>query len=131
MPEPIRSAAFVRGVDLDALAAAGATEREVHRLIDATGGVESCRINVIRTPAGGGSPEGRHTHAVDQIFFILAGVMNVEAGADRFEAGPGSLVVLPAGVPHRNWNDGAVATIHLAIAAPAPDPDRPFATPAE
>ena len=46
-----------------------------------------------------------------------------------YVAGPGSLVVFPAGVPHRNWNGGTEPTVHLAFNAPMPDPAEPFARP--
>ena len=32
------------------------------------------------------------------------------------------MVYFPAGVPHRNWNDGKEPTVHLAIQVPSPDP---------
>ena len=54
--------------------------------------------------------------------------MNIEVGGEQHVVGPGTSVVFPAGVPHRNWNSGRVPTLHLAIAAPPPPPDRPFAT---
>jgi quercetin dioxygenase-like cupin family protein len=116
----------VRRLDLDALAAAGPNERVVQRLIEATNGTGSCTISWIRTPAGGGSPEGLHIHPVDQIFYLLEGTMTVEVSGVEHEAGPGSLLLFPAQVPHRNWNSGQEPTVHLAINAPAPDPDVPF-----
>jgi quercetin dioxygenase-like cupin family protein len=120
---------YVRKVDDAALAAAGPNERFSQWLLDHTSGGEHCSINWIRTPAGGGSPAGMHTHAVDQIFYILAGTMNLEIEGKEYQAGPGSLVVFPAGVPHRNWNGGSEPTIHLAVNAPLPDPNVPFAQP--
>ena len=120
----------LRTVDFEAVANAGADERVVQRLLDHSNGARTCTMSCIRTPAGAGSPEGLHTHAVDQLFYILSGVMSIEVAGEAFEAGPSSLVVFPAGVPHRNWNAGSEATIHLAISAPVPDPSVPFATPA-
>jgi uncharacterized RmlC-like cupin family protein len=55
--------------------------------------------------------------------------MNLEIEGAQYEAGPGTLVFFPAGVPHRNWNGGGEPTVHLAFNAPAPDPAVPFATP--
>jgi mannose-6-phosphate isomerase-like protein (cupin superfamily) len=55
---------------------------------------------------------------VDQLFYILSGTMSLEIEGKRYEAGPGTLVVFPAGVPHRNWNGGNEATVHLAINSP-------------
>jgi quercetin dioxygenase-like cupin family protein len=120
---------YVRKVDQAALAAAGPNERFSQWLLDHNSGARHCSINWIRTPAGGGSPAGMHTHAVDQIFYIVAGTMNLEIEGTEYQAGPGSLVVFPAGVPHRNWNGGSEATVHLAFNAPLPDPKVPFAQP--
>jgi mannose-6-phosphate isomerase-like protein (cupin superfamily) len=120
---------YVRTVDAAALAKAGPDERVSQWLLDHTSGGQHCSINWIKTPAGGGSPAGMHTHVVDQIFYILSGTMSLEIEGRQYEAGPGSLVVFPAGVPHRNWNGGSEPTVHLAINAPLPDPNVPFAHP--
>ena len=120
---------YVRKVDEAALSAAGPNERFSQWLLDQKSGAQHCSINWIRTPSGGGSPAGMHTHAVDQIFYIVAGTMNLEIEGTEYQAGPGSLVVFPAGVPHRNWNGGSEATIHLAFNTPLPDPKVPFAQP--
>jgi mannose-6-phosphate isomerase-like protein (cupin superfamily) len=97
-------------------------------LFDHASGAATCNINYIKTPAGGGSPAGMHTHVVDQIFYILSGTMSLEIEGTTYEAGPGTLVVFPAGVPHRNWNGGTEPTVHLAFNTPMPDPKLPFAT---
>jgi hypothetical protein len=39
-------------------------------------------------------------------------------------------VVFPKGVPHRNWNGGSEATVHLAFNVPLPEEGVPFAQPA-
>jgi len=118
---------YVTAIDLATLEASGANERFTQSLIDEAIGLQSCAMNYIRTPAGGGSPAGLHTHVVDQVFFILSGVMSIEIAGEQFDVGPGSTVAFPAGVPHRNWNAGTEPTIHLAINTPAPDPQVPFA----
>jgi mannose-6-phosphate isomerase-like protein (cupin superfamily) len=118
---------YVRKVDEAAVAAAGPNERFSQWLLDHNSGGKHCSINWIRTPAGGGSPAGMHTHVVDQIFYILAGTMSLEIEGREYQAGPGSLVVFPAGVPHRNWNGGSEPTVHLAFNTPLPDPNVPFA----
>jgi mannose-6-phosphate isomerase-like protein (cupin superfamily) len=118
---------YLRNVDSAALAVAGADARFSQWLLDHDSGGRYCSINYIRTPAGGGSPAGMHTHVVDQIFYILSGTMNLEIKGTPYQAGPGTLVVFPAGVPHRNWNGGSEPTEHLAYNAPLPDPNVPFA----
>lgn len=118
---------YVRRVDSAALTAAGPTERFSQWLLDHTSGGQHCSVNFIKTPAGGGSPAGLHTHAVDQIFYILDGTMSIEVDGQEHQAEAGSLVIFPAGVPHRNWNGGNVPTLHLAFNTPLPDPNEPFA----
>jgi len=54
--------------------------------------------------------------------------MSLEIEGTEYEAGPGTLVFFPAGVPHRNWNAGSEPTVHLAIQVPQPDPNVPFST---
>jgi mannose-6-phosphate isomerase-like protein (cupin superfamily) len=121
---------YVRKVDFAAIDGTGPEERFTQILFDHTSGAKSCSINCIKTPAGGGSPAGLHTHAVDQMFYILKGTMSIEIEGKQYEAGPGALVIFPAGVAHRNWNGGSEPTLHLAINTPLPDPNVPFATPA-
>lgn len=104
--------------------------RAVQRLLDRSSGARSVSVSHIQTPPGEGSPEGLHVHQVDQVFYVLRGTMSVEIAGEISEAGPGSLVVFPAGVGHRNWNAGSEPTVHLSIVAPLADPDLPFATPA-
>jgi mannose-6-phosphate isomerase-like protein (cupin superfamily) len=55
--------------------------------------------------------------------------MHVEIDGEVTTLGAGDLVLFPSGRPHRNWNEGGEPTVHLAISAPAPDPDVPFARP--
>ena len=118
---------YVRKVDFAQLAAGN--ERVVQSLLDRDSGATSCSVNCIKTPPGEGSPAGMHTHVVDQLFYILSGTMSLEIAGQSYVAEPGTLVVFPAGVPHRNWNGGTEATIHLAVSAPLPEPGKPFARP--
>ena len=115
---------YLRRIDLPALHAAD--ERITQVLLDSDSGATSCRVTCTKTPAGDGSPSRLHTHVVDQMFYILAGTMNLEVAGKPYEAGPGTLVVLPAGVPHRNWNGGSEPTVHLAFVSPLPPADRVF-----
>jgi uncharacterized RmlC-like cupin family protein len=36
------------------------------------------------------------------------------------------LVVVPAGVPHRQYNTGAATERHLSVSAPPPEPGKPW-----
>jgi mannose-6-phosphate isomerase-like protein (cupin superfamily) len=68
-----------------------------------------------------------HTHVLDQLFYILSWTMSLEIAGRGHVAGPGTLVIFPVGVPHRNWNGGPEATIHLAFNTPLPERGKPFA----
>jgi quercetin dioxygenase-like cupin family protein len=118
---------YLRQVDFARLAATD--KRRAQPLLDHDSGATSCSVSCIKTPPGEGSPAGMHTHAVDQLFYILSGTMSLEIAGQSYVAGPGTLVVFPAGVPHRNWNGGHEATIHLAVNSPLPEPGEPFARP--
>jgi mannose-6-phosphate isomerase-like protein (cupin superfamily) len=120
---------YLRKVDFTSLSSTG--RRASQPLYDSESGATACSVNCIETPPGEGSPAGLHTHAVDQLFYILSGNMSLVIEDRSYEAGPGTLVVFPAGVPHRNWNGGSEPTVHLAINAPLPQPGVPFARPAE
>lgn len=111
---------YLRSVDVEALAALSVGERFSQKLIDRSSGAQVTSVAYIRTPPGGGSPRGLHTHEWEQIFYILEGTMAIEIDGSRIDARPGSLVVFPQGVPHRNWNDTDLATVHLAFNAPLP-----------
>jgi mannose-6-phosphate isomerase-like protein (cupin superfamily) len=119
---------YVRQVAFDELNAAA--DRYTQRLFDRDSGASTCQINCIKTPPGSGSPAGLHVHKVDQIFYILSGTMNIEVEGREYLAPSGSLVVFPKGVPHRNWNGGSEATVHLAFNVPLPEEGVPFAQPA-
>jgi mannose-6-phosphate isomerase-like protein (cupin superfamily) len=46
-----------------------------------------------------------HTHRnEDEYSLVLEGTIGVEVGGEMFEAGPGSIVAKPRGVPHAFWN---------------------------
>jgi mannose-6-phosphate isomerase-like protein (cupin superfamily) len=117
---------YLKKIEIDALP----RDRRVNEpLIDSDSGVTGASVALVSTPPGEGSPAGLHTHVFDQIFYIVSGTMTVVIDGAEYEPDAGTLVVFPAGVPHRNWNAGTEPTVHLAINAPLPDPDLPFASP--
>jgi mannose-6-phosphate isomerase-like protein (cupin superfamily) len=61
-----------------------------------------------------------HVHEFDQFYFVLEGTLSIEVGLARFDAEPNTLVVLPAGVPHRQWNEHGATERHLTVLAPEP-----------
>lgn len=120
---------YLRELDRSTIDALAPDQRFVQRLLDRSNGAEHLSVSAIRTPPDGGSPEGMHTHAVDQLVYVVEGTMSFEVEGSTFEAGPNSLVVYKAGTPHRNWNAGDVPTIHLAINVPLPEEGKPRSTP--
>ena len=53
-----------------------------------------------RLPARTAGP-ARHVHSrEDEAIYVASGVLTVEVGDQRHQAGPGSLVWLPRGIPH-------------------------------
>lgn len=122
---------YIRRVDVDRLERTDPTERYAQDLFDAASGARHCAIAYIRTPPGGGSPAGLHVHDVDQIFYVVSGTMTLEIQGERYTEGPGSLIVFPAGVPHRNWNAASEPLVHIAFNVPLPDPTKTFAIPVD
>jgi len=98
-------------------------------LLDASSGATTCTVSCIKRPPGEGSPAGTHIHLFDQIFYILSGRLNLEIAGCEYIAEMGTLVVIPARVPHRNWNAGTEPTIRLTFNAPLPASDEPFSRP--
>jgi mannose-6-phosphate isomerase-like protein (cupin superfamily) len=88
-------------------------------LSDRKSGSANVRVNVVEVRPGAGSPDF-HIHAFDQFYFILAGRMHVEIGRKLLVAEAGSLVRLPAGVIHRNYNLGPEPEKHVTLIVPEP-----------
>src|SRR5258708_3225183 len=75
-------------------------------------------LSLIESRTRGGAPWHVHTRE-DEYFYVTEGTIMVSLGNERYEAGPGSFVFLPRGVPHA-WDVGGdgVATL-LMMTAPA------------
>jgi mannose-6-phosphate isomerase-like protein (cupin superfamily) len=108
----------IRPVDLSP--AKGPVSSEI--LAGPGNGLDSAFILYTRMAAG------VHTGAlyalpVDHTYLVLSGKLNVQLGTDRFIAGPDTLVLVPAGVPHRVWNEGAEPETDFQVVTPAPSRD--------
>jgi mannose-6-phosphate isomerase-like protein (cupin superfamily) len=88
---------------------------------------ESAAVVMGRIGCGGAGP-ALHIHPCDQYYFMCSGRMRIRLGHEVQDAGPGSLVCIPAGVPHCNWNDGPVPEVHLELLAPTTRPGQPHFT---
>jgi|SRR5580704_2495215 mannose-6-phosphate isomerase-like protein (cupin superfamily) len=86
-------------------------------------GSDHVAINIATVQPGHQGPD-YHIHTFDQFYFVLHGQLTIDVGFERFVAGPLSLVVLPAGIIHRQRNDGLEPEEHLSIITPEPAPNR-------
>jgi mannose-6-phosphate isomerase-like protein (cupin superfamily) len=83
---------------------------------------ESCRVIASHVAAGAAAPP-HHVHAVDQLYYVVTGEMQLQLGSERLVAGPDTLVYIPAGTPHHNWNEGEIDEFHFEVLAPTPNPN--------
>ena len=61
-----------------------------------------------------------HTHSLeDEFTVVLSGTVGVRTGDDVLEAGPGSYLAKPRGVPHAMWNAGSTPVTVAEILNPA------------
>ena len=61
-----------------------------------------------------------HTHAnEDEYSFVVEGTVGVLVGDEVYEAGPGSYVLKPRGVPHALWNPRPGPAKVVEIISPA------------
>jgi mannose-6-phosphate isomerase-like protein (cupin superfamily) len=54
----------------------------------------------------------------DEVYYILEGALEMEAGRDHFTAAAGALVVIPRKVPHKFRNSGTIPARALMIFLP-------------
>jgi uncharacterized cupin superfamily protein len=64
-----------------------------------------------------GSSIPLHTHTVEEGWVILEGELSFRLGDEVVQAGPGTVVRAPAGLPHAVVNDGS-QTVRALTAAP-------------
>jgi mannose-6-phosphate isomerase-like protein (cupin superfamily) len=92
-------------------------------LADPSSGSVNTVVNYAEVGPGKSGP-GTHVHEFDQYYLVLEGTLTIEVALERHVVGPENLVLLPAGVPHRQYNAGDVVEKHLAILAPTPEEGR-------
>lgn len=115
---------YIRPIDFKAFPTG---ERAAQLLAGRETGATACSVRCIQVPPGSGSPDGRHTHVFEKFFYIISGTMDLEIDGREYKAGPGAVVYVPGGVPHRNWNGGTETVLHLAVFMPEPEPGQPVA----
>jgi len=80
----------------------------------------SSRLKAFAATMKPGSGMDFHFHRFDQFYFVLTGEMEVGMGNELFTAAAGSLVVIPAGVVHRNRNARSDDLMQLTIVSHEP-----------
>ena len=69
---------------------------------------------------------GAHSHAEDDLFYVIEGVMSIRVGEEWFECPKGSFVLVPGRVTHNFENRGGVRAGVLNFSSPGPfEPDMP------
>jgi mannose-6-phosphate isomerase-like protein (cupin superfamily) len=86
---------------------------------------ESCLIVATKVPPKVSGPP-RHRHPSDQTYFVMQGETTVELGEETKVVKARSAVFIPAGLPHRNWNDGDEDEVHIEVIAPGVLPVQPL-----
>ena len=85
-------------------------------LVDRTRGSSSVRAFVANV-ASGTSME-LHIHPFDQFYLVLDGALGLQIGLTQLTAGARQLVMFPAGVVHRSWNDSGAPAREVTINVP-------------
>lgn len=103
-------------------------------LVTRARGAAHAAVYLAEVPAGKAGPP-LHVHEFDQFYFVLQGTLSVMIGLRRYDVPPGHLAVLPAQVPHRQWNEGDETEQHVTMIVPEPEgpsrEDRPWDTAVE
>lgn len=76
------------------------------------------RFSVFESIAAPGSGPPIHCHPQDELIHVLEGSIIIQRGAERLEAGPGTIVAIPAGMPHGWFNFGSAPAHLIAIFSP-------------
>ncbi|MFI1683070.1 cupin domain-containing protein [Streptomyces sp. NPDC020607] len=71
----------------------------------------------VLAPHTPGPPQHRHAQH-DEGFYVLSGTVRFTVGQEEHEAGPGTFVMVPAGVPHTFANPGGQPALMLSIFTP-------------
>jgi quercetin dioxygenase-like cupin family protein len=88
-------------------------------LVSRQAGAANAAVYLAEVPAGKSGPP-LHVHEFDQFYFVLQGTLSIEIGLQRHDVPPGHLVILPAQVPHRQWNEQDETEHHLTVLVPEP-----------
>jgi mannose-6-phosphate isomerase-like protein (cupin superfamily) len=99
-------------------------------LADRASGFPSGHVRIDRLEPGSSGP-GLHIHRFDQYYFLLEGELCTEIAGESFSVSRHELAILPAGVPHRQWNDSDAPAKWLTLNLPEPEPGVRWDAPVE
>jgi mannose-6-phosphate isomerase-like protein (cupin superfamily) len=72
---------------------------------------------LVQIEPGGDQPI--HSHAPEQVYFVLEGSGMMTVGAETQEVGPGDCIFVPSATPHGIRNQGQQVLRYFSAAAPA------------
>ena len=73
---------------------------------DLKGAEHGATVSLILDHSEPGEGPRLHRHPYDETWVVIEGHLTFQAGEEQLEAGPGDIVVVPPGVPHKFTNQG-------------------------
>jgi mannose-6-phosphate isomerase-like protein (cupin superfamily) len=70
------------------------------------GAEHGATISLIQDRSEPGSGPRLHKHPYDETWVVIDGNLTFQAGAERLDAGPGDIVIVPPDTPHKFTNRG-------------------------
>src|SRR5262245_322274 len=87
--------------------------------------VDRLELSVIQERIPPGAGEVRHYHErARQLFFVLAGRLNIELRDQVSELSVGDSIEVAPGEPHRVWNASTADVVFLVVSTPTTRGDR-------
>jgi quercetin dioxygenase-like cupin family protein len=71
-----------------------------------TGADHGATISLIVDRSDPGQGPRLHSHPYDETWVVIDGNLTFHSGEERLNAGPGDVVIVPPGTPHKFVNDG-------------------------
>jgi mannose-6-phosphate isomerase-like protein (cupin superfamily) len=73
---------------------------------DLKGAEHGATISLIFDHSEPGQGPRLHKHPYDETWVVVEGNLTFQAGEETLKAGPGNIVIVPPGTPHKFTNDG-------------------------
>ena len=117
VPTPV-VAPYTRAIGTGPSSSAGASTRWT--IADEASGVRSARIDTVEL-AECEAPSDPQVLDIDHLMFVLDGRLTVAIAGQDTVCDPQSLIVIPAGVAHSEWNKSSAPVRYLDVQVPAPE----------